>query len=160
MVAQKLTTSDALEYLKNVKDKVQDKREIYDEFLVLMKDFQAQRIDTSDVISKVKVLFKGHPDLILGFNTFLPKGFEITLLPEDDQPPPKNIFEFWEAISFVTKIKARFPQDDRPFKSFLDVLNCYRNENKSITKVYEEVAILFRDHPDLFDEFTHFLPQI
>ena len=31
------------------------------------------RIDTAGVIEKVKELFKGHDELILGFNTFLPK---------------------------------------------------------------------------------------
>jgi Paired amphipathic helix repeat len=31
------------------------------------------RIDTTGVIEKVKDLFRGHPELILGFNTFLPK---------------------------------------------------------------------------------------
>ncbi|KAJ4866889.1 Paired amphipathic helix protein Sin3-like 4 [Raphanus sativus] len=35
----------------------------------------------------------------------------------------------------------------------------YRKENKSITEVYQEVAILFRDHHDLLVEFTHFLPD-
>ena len=41
--AQKLTTNDALAYLKAVKDKFADKREKYDEFLEVMKDFKAQR---------------------------------------------------------------------------------------------------------------------
>lgn len=40
---QKLTTNDALAYLKAVKDIFQDKREKYDEFLEVMKDFKAQR---------------------------------------------------------------------------------------------------------------------
>uniref|UniRef100_M4CID4 Histone deacetylase interacting domain-containing protein n=1 Tax=Brassica campestris TaxID=3711 RepID=M4CID4_BRACM len=158
--AQKLTTNDALAYLKAVKDKFADKREKYDEFLEVMKDFKAQRVDTSGVILRVKELFKGNRELILGFNTFLPKGFEITLLPEeDDQPPPKKPVEFEEAISFVNKIKTRFQGDDRVYKSFLDILNMYRKENKSITEVYQEVAILFRDHHDLLVEFTHFLPD-
>lgn len=43
-VAQKLTTVDALAYLKAVKDIFQDKREKYDEFLEAMKDFKAQRL--------------------------------------------------------------------------------------------------------------------
>lgn len=43
--AQKLTTNDALSYLKSVKDIFQDKREKYDEFLEVMKDFKAQRFD-------------------------------------------------------------------------------------------------------------------
>ena len=34
-------------------------------------------IDTPGVIQEVKVLFRGHNDLIVGFNTFLPPGFRI-----------------------------------------------------------------------------------
>uniref|UniRef100_A0A151UEN3 Paired amphipathic helix protein Sin3 n=2 Tax=Cajanus cajan TaxID=3821 RepID=A0A151UEN3_CAJCA len=48
-------------------------------FLGIMKDFKARRIDTNGVIERVKGLFKGHNNLILGFNTFLPKGYEITV---------------------------------------------------------------------------------
>ncbi|KAL7205411.1 hypothetical protein ACSBR2_018372 [Camellia fascicularis] len=40
---QKLTTNDALAYLKAVKDIFQDKRDKYDEFLEVMKGFKAQR---------------------------------------------------------------------------------------------------------------------
>ncbi|KAK6922109.1 Paired amphipathic helix [Dillenia turbinata] len=157
--AQKLTTNDALTYLKAVKDIFQDKREKYDEFLEVMKDFKAQRINTTGVIARVKELFKGHRDLILGFNTFLPKGYEITLPLEDEHPPAKKPVEFEEAINFVNKIKTRFQGDDHVYKSFLDILNMYRKENKSITEVYQEVAALFHDHPDLLVEFTHFLPD-
>ncbi|KAL5552983.1 hypothetical protein UlMin_040384 [Ulmus minor] len=157
--AQKLTTNDALQYLKAVKDIFQDKREKYEDFLEVMKDFKAQRIDTTGVIRRVKELFKGHRDLILGFNTFLPKGFEITLPLDDEHAPPKKPVEFDEAINFVNKIKTRFQGDDRVYKSFLDILNLYRKENKSITEVYQEVASLFQDHPDLLGEFTHFLPD-
>lgn len=65
------------------------------------------RIDTAGVIARVKELFEGHRDLILGFNTFLPKGYEITLPLEDEQPPAKKPVEFEEAINFVNKIKVR-----------------------------------------------------
>ncbi|KAL2904207.1 Paired amphipathic helix protein Sin3-like 3 [Bienertia sinuspersici] len=156
---QRLTTNDALAYLKAVKEMFQDKKEKYDEFLEVMKDFKAQRIDTSGVIARVKDLFKGHRNLILGFNTFLPKGYEITLPPEDENPPAKKPVEFEEAINFVNKIKLRFQGDDRVYKSFLDILNMYRKENKTISEVYQEVAALFRDHVDLLDEFKHFLPD-
>ncbi|XP_059648928.1 paired amphipathic helix protein Sin3-like 4 isoform X2 [Cornus florida] len=156
---QKLTTNDALAYLKAVKDIFQEKREKYDEFLEVMKDFKAQSIDTAGVIARVKDLFKGHRDLILGFNTFLPKGYEITLPCEDETHPVKKPVEFEEAINFVNKIKTRFQGDDHVYKSFLDILNMYRKENKSITEVYQEVAALFRDHLDLLTEFTHFLPD-
>ena len=37
------------------------------------------RVDTAGVIIKVKDLFKGHRELILGFNTFLPKVCALAL---------------------------------------------------------------------------------
>ena len=64
------------------------------------------RIDTTGVIARVKELFKGHNNLILGFNTFLPKGYEITLIDEEEAPPKRTV-EFEEAISFVNKIKVK-----------------------------------------------------
>ncbi|KAI4321360.1 hypothetical protein MLD38_034752 [Melastoma candidum] len=154
---QKLTTNDALSYLKEVKDMFQDQREKYDMFLEVMKDFKAQRTDTAGVITRVKQLFKGHSNLILGFNTFLPKGFEITV--EEDETPAKKTVEFEEAISFVNKIKKRFQNDEHVYKSFLDILNMYRKEQKDINAVYSEVAGLFEDHSDLLEEFTRFLPD-
>ncbi|KAI3726063.1 hypothetical protein L1987_65860 [Smallanthus sonchifolius] len=156
--AQKLTTNDALTYLKKVKEMFHGQREKYDMFLDVMKDFKAQRIDTAGVIARVKELFKGHNNLIFGFNTFLPKGYEITVI-EEDEPPPKRTVEFEEAISFVNKIKKRFQNDDHVYKSFLDILNMYRKEHKGINDVYQEVAALFEDQPDLLDEFTKFMPD-
>ena len=41
-------------------------------------------IDTPGVISRVSNLFKGHPDLIVGFNTFLPPGFKIEVHGENE----------------------------------------------------------------------------
>ncbi|CAH1417181.1 unnamed protein product [Lactuca virosa] len=155
---QKLTTNDALMYLKDVKDMFLDKKEKYSEFLDIMKDFKAQRVDTTGVIARVKELFKGHRKLILGFNTFLPKGFEITLS-EEDEPHAKKPVEFEEAIQFVNKIKMRFQGDDRVYKSFLDILNMYRKENKPIKEVHQEVAALLHNQPDLLKEFTNFLPD-
>ncbi|XP_022999276.1 paired amphipathic helix protein Sin3-like 3 isoform X1 [Cucurbita maxima] len=157
---QKLTTNDALEYLKNVKDIFRDKKETYEDFLEVMKEFKAQRIDTAGVIARVKHLFKGHRDLILGFNTFLPKGFAITCSPEDEIPPQKKKpVQFEEAINFVGKIKTRFEGDSHVYKSFLEILNLYRKENKSISEVYREISALLQDHPDLLREFVHFLPD-
>lgn len=51
------------------------------------------------MITRVKELFKGNRDLILGFNNFLPKGYEIKF---DEKKP----VEFDEAINFVNKIKV------------------------------------------------------
>ncbi|KAI3679620.1 hypothetical protein L2E82_51160 [Cichorium intybus] len=84
-----------------------DKKEKYAEFLDIMKDLKAQRVDTTGVIARVKELFKGHRKLILGFNAFLAEGFEMTLS-QEDEPEAKKPVESEEAIQFVNKIKMRF----------------------------------------------------
>ncbi|KFK43926.1 hypothetical protein AALP_AA1G192100 [Arabis alpina] len=66
-----------------------------------------------------------------------------------------------DAISiFDSFALARFQGDDRVYKSFSDIFNMYRKDSKSITEVYQEVAILPREHTDLIVEFTHYLPLI
>jgi len=134
-----LRKQEALTYLRELKERLKNKKDTYDEFLEIMKEFKAQRcasgpnvlfflfdreqpprggcqsadrrlaaraaariapepvlqitggplcvpfadlrprsprrnrIDTEGVIKRVKTIFRGHKDLILGFNQFLPK---------------------------------------------------------------------------------------
>ncbi|KAL8532585.1 hypothetical protein ACS0TY_008973 [Phlomoides rotata] len=157
--APRLTTTDALSYLKVVKERFQDKGDKYKDFLDIMKDFKAQRINTSGVVVKVKDLFSEDKDLIMGFNAFLPKGYESVLQPEDEPLLKKKPVDYDEAINFVNKLKARFQGDDHVYNTFLDILNIYKKDSMSIKEVYHEVSILFQDHADLLVEFTHFLPD-
>ncbi|GJZ69507.1 paired amphipathic helix protein Sin3-like protein 3, partial [Tanacetum coccineum] len=156
--SHKLTTNDALTYLDKVKNVFRDKKEKYDEFLKIMKDFKSQRINTKGVIAKVKELFKEHQELILGFNPFLPKGFEITLSREDEKRHAKKPLEYEDAILFVNKIKMRYQGQDHVYKYFLETLSEYRKENKSIKEIHQEVATLLNDQQDLLKEFTNFFP--
>ncbi|OAO98039.1 WRKY19 [Arabidopsis thaliana] len=91
-----VTTGDALNYLKAVKDKFEDS-EKYDTFLEVLNDCKHQGVDTSGVIARLKDLFKGHDDLLLGFNTYLSKEYQITILPEDDFP-----------IDFLDKVEGPY----------------------------------------------------
>ncbi|KAK6620163.1 hypothetical protein RUM44_006564 [Polyplax serrata] len=74
---QKLKVEDALSYLDQVKLKFGSEPQVYNDFLDIMKEFKSQSIDTPGVIQRVSNLFKGHPELIVGFNTFLPPGYKI-----------------------------------------------------------------------------------
>ncbi|KAI3907841.1 hypothetical protein MKW92_031091 [Papaver armeniacum] len=87
---QTLTTNDSLAYLKDVKHMFQDRKDKYDEFLEVMKDFMAQRSDFRYVIT----------------------------IPLEDEQQPKKLVEFDEAINFVNKIKVtnlkqNFKDDDQ-----------------------------------------------
>jgi paired amphipathic helix protein Sin3a len=67
-------------FLNKVKLVFQDnKMDIYFEFLQVINDHKAQGIDIRGVVAVVKELFKGHKNLIFGFNAFLPKEYKIKL---------------------------------------------------------------------------------
>ncbi|RUS19702.1 hypothetical protein BC937DRAFT_87073 [Endogone sp. FLAS-F59071] len=265
-----LNVRDALTYLDQVKIQFADQPDVYNKFLDIMKDFKSQAIDTPGVIERVSTLFKGHPSLISGFNTFLPPGYRIecstdphepdtirvttptgttsttgggplNLAPEHPHnaspsvpgppyhfsgssvyshgpphsmnslpplpppggpnppsslqqspggpfhsmsgPPPQSSgvaggqasqqgagnrrapVEFNHAISYVNKIKNRFSTDPDTYKQFLEILQTYQKEQKSIQEasvsqqVYAQVQVLFKSTPDLLDEFKQFLPD-
>lgn len=80
---QRLKVEDALSYLDQVKYKFGSQPQVYNDFLDIMKEFKSQTIDTPGVIQRVSNLFKGHPELIVGFNTFLPPGYKIEVQAND-----------------------------------------------------------------------------
>jgi paired amphipathic helix protein Sin3a len=76
--------NDALSYLDQVKVQFADHPDVYNRFLDIMKDFKSGAIDTPGVIGRVSTLFAGNPQLIQGFNTFLPPGYRIECGADDD----------------------------------------------------------------------------
>ncbi|KAI0659327.1 paired amphipathic helix, partial [Cubamyces menziesii] len=79
-----LNRSDALNYLDQVKMQFSERPDVYNKFLDIMKDFKSRSIDTLGVIERVSKLFHGHPALIQGFNTFLPRGYRIEIIAHPD----------------------------------------------------------------------------
>ncbi|KAI9057085.1 hypothetical protein FKP32DRAFT_1584352 [Trametes sanguinea] len=266
-----LNVSDALGYLDAVKQQFQDKPDVYNHFLDIMKDFKSQVIDTPGVIERVSMLFHGNPYLIQGFNTFLPPGYRIELnndhsdtitvttpmgqmtqrttmygvptltrdpvapgmpppysqppfglppppvlpvgigngsrpvtpIPIHGHPPPHiaaemqgmrppplshspalqggqdsavsmlnslntrqadkpHNGEFHHAINYLNKIKQRYHDDPETYKQFLEILQTYQKEQRHMqdqSQVYAQVQMLFKDAPDLMDEFKDFLPE-
>mmetsp|Transcript_15747 Transcript_15747/g.27617 ORF Transcript_15747/g.27617 Transcript_15747/m.27617 type:complete len:2133 (+) Transcript_15747:330-6728(+) len=76
---RQLKVEDALAYLEQVKTQFASLPHVYNQFLDIMKEFKAQTIGTIEVIKRVSLLFRGHRNLILGFNTFLPPGYKIEM---------------------------------------------------------------------------------
>ncbi|XP_040382520.1 paired amphipathic helix protein Sin3-like 5 [Oryza brachyantha] len=73
----RLTKEDALKYLGTIKNKLTDHPDKYYGFIYIMRDFSKGRINTRTVIDRVRVLFAGYPDLLHGFNKFLPRGLKV-----------------------------------------------------------------------------------
>ncbi|OUM63674.1 hypothetical protein PIROE2DRAFT_26190, partial [Piromyces sp. E2] len=159
-----LNVNDALSYLEQVKAQFKDHPEIYNRFLDIMKDFKSQAIDTPGVIDRVSTLFTSHPNLITGFNTFLPPGYKIEPTNNPNNPDQqmnarhKAPVEFNHAINYVNKIKIRFLNEPEIYKQFLEILQTYQKEQRPIGEVYSQVKVLFKNAEDLLDEFKQFLP--
>uniref|UniRef100_A0A8B9J7T2 Paired amphipathic helix protein Sin3b n=1 Tax=Astyanax mexicanus TaxID=7994 RepID=A0A8B9J7T2_ASTMX len=169
---------DALSYLDQVKIRFVNEPGIYNKFLDIMKEFKSQSIDTPGVINRVSQLFHGHPDLVLGFNAFLPPGYRIEI-PKNGMAFLQSPFtaqvhftkpspvEFDSAISYVNKIKSRFLDHPEIYRSFLEILHTYQvKENRSRSnlgmtedEVFSKVASLFKGQEDLLAEFGQFLPD-
>ncbi|KAG2312961.1 hypothetical protein Bca52824_024518 [Brassica carinata] len=152
MIIKRQSTRDVREYLQIVMNKFPDNREIYHKITKLLKDLRLARVRSTynDVISKVSRLFKGHKDLLLGFNKFLPRGYKIT--PPKDQTQRRKP-EFRDAVEFLNKVKERL-KDEHAYKSFTEILQMFKENKKTIT----EVLYALRDHQDLRVDFAAFLP--
>ncbi|KAI0154277.1 prion-inhibition and propagation-domain-containing protein [Xylariaceae sp. FL1272] len=72
-----------------------------------------------------------------------------------------GVVEFGQAIAYVNKIKQRFRFSRRPevYGQFLETLQTYQREQRSIQDVYGKIMDLFRSEPDLIEDFKIFLPE-
>ncbi|KAM4677173.1 paired amphipathic helix protein Sin3a isoform 5-T6 [Discoglossus pictus] len=179
---QRLKVEDALSYLDQVKLQFGSQPQVYNDFLDIMKEFKSQSIDTPGVISRVSQLFKGHPDLIMGFNTFLPPGYKIEVQTNDlvnvttpgqvhqitthglqppvpPAPPPSQ-----PAAQTAPPPAHPTPQPTPAKINKKEQRNAKEaggNYTPALTEqeVYAQVARLFKNQEDLLSEFGQFLPD-
>ncbi|KAL6177847.1 hypothetical protein ACLB2K_049368 [Fragaria x ananassa] len=153
-----ISKKDCIEFVKTLQN---FNSYVYQEFVHLRKDFKIESDDCIKALKqKVKELFEGRPDLILGFNAFLPKRHRINVpiqvkvqtsrkLPivlsrkrkrcddaSDVFGSGSNDSKLQKVIDFVSKVKDRFHHHDNEegedvFQSFLDIfLTNHRKRNK------------------------------
>ena len=164
--SSRMKHDDALEFLERVRDIFTDRPFIYNSFLAVMSEFKEQTINTDGVVDRVKLLFKGYPDLLTGFNLFLPPANRIRV---DAESLPKTrssskiedtrTEQFSSAYLYVTKVKKRFVAAPHTYKEFLSVLHQYQMVHRSVDIVKTKITRLLRSHPDLLSEFAIFLPE-
>uniref|UniRef100_A0A8B9KC97 Paired amphipathic helix protein Sin3a n=1 Tax=Astyanax mexicanus TaxID=7994 RepID=A0A8B9KC97_ASTMX len=154
---------DALSYLDQVKLQFGSQPQVYNDFLDIMKEFKSQSIDTPGVISRVSQLFKGHPDLIMGFNTFLPPGYKIEVQTNDlplqspaltpsSQPNP--------SIPPYASPRSPPPQPHTPVSSTPNAPPLQNNQpvefNHAINYV-NKIKNRFQGQPDIYKAFLEIL---
>ncbi|WVZ14022.1 hypothetical protein V8G54_011588 [Vigna mungo] len=149
-IPQRASIGDALNFLNRAKDVFWDQMEKYDMMIQILKDYKDERITCAVVAARMKELLSGHPTLIMRFNNFLPKELEIKLKHEPRQ----------EIVRLVDNIKERFKNDQDAYASFLESMKSYKEDmRKTSCDLHREIAIIFKDHQDLLDEFTRLIPN-
>jgi len=68
----------------------------------------SESIDTPGVIDRVSSLFAGHPELIQGFNTFLPPGYRIECGTQDDPNAIRVTTPMGTTVSQMPSAPSRF----------------------------------------------------
>ncbi|KAG5129517.1 hypothetical protein JHK84_035914 [Glycine max] len=177
--SQKLTIIDAVSYLKEVKVVFMDQVVKYDMFCEILIDFKAKRVNIYDVIKRVKELFKGHNNLILGFQTFLPKGYKITF---DKDEAPSNFGQNQvpgsgnggdvcggattskevtaaDALSYLWEVKAAFQDQREKYNMFIEIMKDFEARRIRTNAVITRVKELFKGHNNLILGFQTFLPE-
>jgi histone deacetylase complex regulatory component SIN3 len=71
------TSVPSIGYIMNVKKAYADNPDVYSAFMGVLKHFHCKKSDELSTVNKVVALFRTRPDLVLGFNEFLPPGFSI-----------------------------------------------------------------------------------
>ncbi|KAI5003912.1 hypothetical protein ZWY2020_031155 [Hordeum vulgare] len=146
---QFLEMEDAVRYMKIVKASLENSHPArYSEFVDLMRDYRNSRIGVTEVGSRVAALFLDSRNLIVGFNSFLPKGHRIRL--SDEQAAGIK-----EPASFVKAV-----MDTQP-ATYLEFLRIISDDYRTIgiEEVASRVGELFRDRPDLIAGFNAILPS-
>ncbi|KAK5960695.1 transcriptional regulator SIN3 PWA37_002129 [Arxiozyma heterogenica] len=101
------------------------------------------------------------PTPVIPTSSTVPSTIPSTVLPTSSTSTVKkpNNVEFSQAINYVNKIKNRFANQPEVYKNFLEILQTYQREQKPIDEVYSQVTLLFRNAPDLLEDFKKFLPD-
>ncbi len=156
-----LRVEDALAYLELVKKRYSTEKEVYTKFLDIMKSFKAAQIDTPGVIREVKTLFHGHNDLILGFNTFLPPDYKITLNdpPTTAEPPRTNSGRRARTKKPTAKLRGNITKPASTRTRAADPGAGGKNEQEFDTAInyVTKIKNRFREQPKIYNRFLNIL---
>ncbi|KIJ54308.1 hypothetical protein M422DRAFT_42488 [Sphaerobolus stellatus SS14] len=71
-MAQQSMIEDSLAYIDNVKQVYADQPQVYQRFIDILSQFRHKTLSITQVLENISQLFYGNPNLINGFNAFIP----------------------------------------------------------------------------------------
>lgn len=164
---------DALSYVDQVRARYMYRPQIFNLFLADMNGFKNQMVDIPGLIENISALFVDSPDLVHGFQAFLPPEYQMASgvyqvksesqlrseakILESRSPPVTNI-NFADAYSYVYQIKTQTSHEPRLYREFLVAMyDCYTG-NVPLPELRNVMNSLFSDYPELIQGFNIFFP--
>ncbi|KAL5514404.1 hypothetical protein ACEPAG_2492 [Sanghuangporus baumii] len=181
-----LDVDSILTYLEYVKSVFSSSPDEYNNLEDILKDLRHQSIDFHDIIQRVTTLFAGYPELIKGFNTFLPPGYQViyttpsynsdfpsntvvsnnqgaaepsstTELQADSMQYTRDMMR--HTMEYVMQVKLRFAFRDDLYQEFLSILRAVHDTPVDQKRLSLRIADLFQGSPDLLSGLQYFIPR-
>lgn len=175
--------ADAVLYIKLVQSRTTHDPELFNQFLDVLRQFREEGMSNMrQIAERVVTILQGYPDLVIGFNTFLPEGYGIALNMANPsqpyviiEPPPASNYSYHmpyfnpasssklnmhDALSFLSQVRTCTQAGRKPglYKKFKAMI--LKNKSLPITQrrdlLLKDVEALFKAFPDLFDSFKRF----
>lgn len=149
--------NDALAYMNKVQVRFHSRPIMFKDFLDILQTYQEDRLPIQVVHGSLTKLFESEPDLIEGFNQFLPVDWS-----ENEAKPLRDQYNSTELSmglnSLIYLDHLRDTIDHKRYNKFLDILKRFKLQEIDTEGVMKQVILLFHDRHDLLRRFSLFLP--
>ncbi|KAF3076512.1 Transcriptional regulatory protein SIN3 [Trichoderma lentiforme] len=149
--------NEALTYVDKVKVRFHSRHMMYKYFLDILQTYQRDMLPIKEVHDSLTKLFESEPDLMEGFNQFLPIDW-----PRNEAKPLQDGDSSTEAsIGLNALIYMDYLRETTGYKrynKFSDILRRFQHQDINAADAMRQVMLLFHDRHDLLRRFNIFLP--
>ncbi|KAL9161775.1 hypothetical protein ABFS82_07G042600 [Erythranthe guttata] len=132
--------------------------ETFCQFTAILEEFGTRMIPSSYAVVAINRLLQNHPDLLIGFEPFVPASYS----------PAAAVAAADEAdsLDFLDRVSEIFGtggdnNNGGVYREFLDSMASYSKGEYTVSQVREKVVRLFGEKcPDLTAEFISFFPEL
>jgi len=164
----------AVDYVQRVKTAYTTEPEVYKEFLVILQEWRDGKVAKSNVVQRLNTLFASNLWLVDELQDYLAvqrqnavdeevlvtssHSSHSSVSTHKSQPSKRTStrkLDVKDALRYLDRIKNICPES---YNEFLDIMKEYKSQKLNTTATIARITDLFKEHPDLIEGFTTFLP--
>jgi histone deacetylase complex regulatory component SIN3 len=132
------TQPDAVTYIKNVQERTANEPELFNQFLDVLRVFREEGANANmrDIAERIVTILQTYPELVIGFNTFLPDGYEIQMNVNNPQQPYMIIEPAGDQKSAENVGKGALELDEAAVEAAVAIASAPESADTSLVEVY------------------------